>query len=76
MGHCREAAQESKHLEATLTASQTTLTTVEGESDVAQARLAESDARVAGKIFRRALILLVLCSIIFLNESFLFLSQP
>jgi hypothetical protein len=36
---------------------------MEGKSSVARARLAESDARVAGKIFRRDPILLVLCSV-------------
>jgi hypothetical protein len=35
LGHCWEVAQETKHLEAALTASQTSLTTVKGESSVA-----------------------------------------
>ena len=34
LGHSWEAAQETEHLEATLIASQTALTTVEGESTV------------------------------------------
>ena len=61
LGRCWEVAQETEHLEAALIASQTALATVEGESGAARARLAESDARVAGKIFRRDPVLLVFC---------------
>jgi hypothetical protein len=63
LGRCREAAQETERLEAALIASQTAVATVEGESSVARAWLAESNARVTCKIFRRDPILLVLCSI-------------
>jgi hypothetical protein len=52
LGRCWEAAWETECLEAALTTSQTALTTVEGESSAARAWLAESDARVAGRIFR------------------------
>jgi hypothetical protein len=53
LGHCWEVAQEAECLGATLTASQTTLVIVEGESSAIRARLAEFDARVIVKIFRR-----------------------
>ena len=55
---------ETKHLEAALTASQTALAAVEGESSTTRVQLAESDARVAGKIFRRNPIPLSFCSIV------------
>ena len=54
LGRYWEAAQESKHLKDALTASQTALATVEGESSTARARLVEFNARVVGKVFRRS----------------------
>jgi len=53
LGHHWEATQEIERLEATLPASQTALTAIEGESSTTPARLADSDARVAGRILKR-----------------------
>ena len=47
-----------------MTASQTTLATVEGDSSATRAQLAESDTRVTGKIFRRNLVPLSFCSVV------------
>ena len=46
-----EAPWQKGQLEFALNASQATLSTMEAEVNVAWAQLAESDARVAGKIF-------------------------
>ena len=46
-----EATQRNGQLEFALNASQATLSAMEAEANVAQAQLAELDARVAGKIF-------------------------
>jgi hypothetical protein len=48
-----------------LAASQTSLAAVEGESSAARARLADFDARVAGRILRRNPVPLSFCSIVF-----------
>jgi hypothetical protein len=53
MGRHWEATQETERLEAALAASQIALATVERESSSAWARLADFDARVAGRISRR-----------------------
>ena len=53
LGHHWEVTQETEHLEAALATSQTTLTTMEGESSVAWVWLADSDARVVGRILKR-----------------------
>ena len=50
MGHNWEATLETERLEPALNASQATLTAIEGESSSARAQLAESNARVVGKI--------------------------
>ena len=49
--HYSEATQHNGQLEFAQSASQITLSTTEAEANVAWAQLAESDARVAGKIF-------------------------
>jgi hypothetical protein len=49
-----------------LTASQTALAVIEGESKTARVRLAESDARVTGRIFRRNPIPPLFCFIVLL----------
>ena len=72
LGHHWEVTQKTKRLEAALTASQTALTTVEGESSAAWAWLAESNARVVGRIFRRNLVPLLFCSVVLLLMSFSF----
>ena len=53
LGHHWEVTQETEHLEAALATSQTALATMEGESSVAWVWLADSDARVVGRILRR-----------------------
>ena len=52
LGRHWEATQETKRLEAALAASQAALAVVEGRSNTARVRLAESDARVIGRILR------------------------
>ena len=52
LGHHWEATQETERLEAALAASQAALAVVEGRSNTARVRLAESDARVIGRILR------------------------
>jgi hypothetical protein len=75
LGHHWVVTQETEHLEATLAASQTTLTAMEGESSAAWARLADSGARVAGRILRRNLVPLLFFSVMFFL-MILFLFQP
>ena len=60
MGHHWEATLETERLEPALNASQAALAAIEGESSAARAQLAESNARVVGKILQRALLLLVI----------------
>ena len=72
LGHHWDATKEIERLEAALAASQTTLAAVEGESSAAWAWLAESNARVVGRIFRRNLVPLLFCSVVLLLMSFSF----
>lgn len=65
LGHHWDVTQETERLEAALAASQTALTTVEGESSAARARLADSNARVTGRPFRRNHVLLLFCFVVF-----------
>jgi hypothetical protein len=60
-----EVTQETERLEAAMAASQTTLAAVEGESSAARVWLADSDAKVVGRILRRNTVPLSLCSVMF-----------
>lgn len=66
LGRCWEADQEHEHLVEALAASQTALATVEGESGLTRARLADSDARIAGRIPHEALFFYIMfcCTLI------------
>lgn len=72
-----EVTQETKRLEATLAASQTALATVEGESSIDRAWLADSNTRDAGRTLRRNLALSssLFCHVL-LDDSFPFHFSP
>ena len=66
-----EATRENSQLEIRLGASQAALHTAEEEASIARARLAESDAMVAGKMDSRNTFILI--SIVFILIALLFL---
>lgn len=71
MDRYSEATRENWRLELALSASQAALAAVEGEIGAVRAKLAESDARIAGKIFNKTLSLGRLCFVdLFLMISF------
>ena len=69
--HYSKATQENGQLEIHLEASQATLLTAEEETNAARARLAESDAMVAGKMDSKKTSILIFSTFVLIVSLFL-----